>query len=142
MNTSRTLAFPGRFDSLVAIGEFVTNAAKAAGLDACAIYEVQMAVDEACSNIIAHAYGGEGRGPIECTYHIDDDGLTVILRDYGCPFDPAQASEPVLDCSLEDREEGGLGLYFMQQMMDQVRFEFTPDSGNVLTLVKYRKARL
>jgi serine/threonine-protein kinase RsbW len=141
IDPSQTLTFPGRFDSLAAIGEFIASAAKAAGLDARAVYEVQMAVDEACSNIIEHAYGGEGRGPIECSYLIDDDGLTVILRDHGHSFDPTQTSKPVLDCDLEDRKEGGLGLYFMRQMMDQVRFEFTPDSGNVLTLVKYREAR-
>jgi serine/threonine-protein kinase RsbW len=139
MDTSQTRVFPGQFDSLATIGEFVVKAAKAAGLDERAIYEVQMAVDEACSNIVEHAYGGKGHGPIECTCHIDQDGLTVILRDYGQPFDPTCASAPVLDCDLQDRQAGGLGLYFMRQMMDQVRFEFTSESGNVLTLVKCRE---
>ncbi|MFQ6100378.1 MAG: ATP-binding protein [Anaerolineae bacterium] len=140
MDTSQTRTFPGRFDSLAAIGEFTTRAAEAAGLDARAAYAVQMAVDEACSNIIEHAYGGEDRGDIECTYCINDDGLTVILRDHGCPFDPTCVPEPDLHASLENRETGGLGLYFIRQLMDEVRFEFTPDSGNVLTMMKRRKA--
>lgn len=136
MDTPKTATFPARFDSLAAIGEFVTRAADAAGLDARAVYAVQLAVDEACSNIIEHAYGGEGRGDIECTYIINSHGLTVILRDYGCPFDPTSVPEPDLCASLEDRQAGGLGLYCIRQLMDQVCFEFTSDSGNVLTMVK------
>ena len=139
MDTSQIRTFPGRFDSLVAIGDFVTRAAEAADLDACATYEVQMAVDEACSNIIEHAYGGEERGDIECTCRINDDGLTVILRDYGRPFDPTRVPEPDLCTTIKECKVGGLGIYFMRQLMDQVHFEFTPGSGNVLTMTKRRE---
>lgn len=139
MDTTQTLTYPGRFDSLAAIAEFVTEAAETAGLDAHAVYAVQMAVDEACSNIIEHAYGGEGRGDIECTCRTNDDGLTVILRDYGCSFDPACVPEPDTHCCLEERDESGLGLYFIRQLMDEVRFECTSDAGNVLTLVKRKE---
>ena len=140
MDTPKTATFPARFDSLAAIGEFVTHAAEAAGLDARAVYAVQLAVDEACSNIIKHAYGGEGRGDIECTCIINENGLAVILRDHGRPFDPTSVPEPDLYASIEDRKVRGLGLYFIRQLMDQVRFEFTADSGNVLTMVKRKEA--
>ena len=63
----------------------------------------------------------------------------MILRDYGRPFDPASVPEPDLHASLEDRRGSGLGLYFMRQLMDKVHFEFTPDSGNVLTMVKRKE---
>jgi len=139
MDTEQTTSFPGRFDSLAAIGELVTRAAEAAGLDARSVEGVELAVDEACSNIIEHAYGGEGRGDIEVTYRIDGDGLTVLLRDYGSPFNPDGVPEPDLQAPLEDRDAGGLGLHFMRQLMDQVRFEFTAGSGNVLTMVKRRE---
>lgn len=135
-DASQTLTFPGQFDSLAPISDFVTCAAKTAGLNACAVYAVQMAVDEACSNIIEHAYSGEERGTIECTCCINDDGLTVILRDHGRPFDPTSVPEPDLHASLKDRGESGLGLYFMRQLMDKVHFEFTLDAGNVLTMIK------
>ncbi|MBL7062853.1 MAG: ATP-binding protein [Anaerolineae bacterium] len=140
MDTEQTLTLPSRFNSLAVISEFATRAAESAGLDPCAVYAVQMAVDEACSNIIEHAYGGEGRGAIECTCRINDDGLTVIIRDQGRPFDPAIVPQPDLHASLEDRKGGGLGLYFMRQLMDEVHFEFAPDSGNVLTIVKRKGA--
>jgi len=140
MDIPKTATFPARFDSLAAIGQFVTHAAKAAGLDARAVYAVQLAVDEACANIIEHAYGGEGRGDIECTCIVNNNGLTVILRDYGRPFDPTSVPEPDLCASLEDRKARGLGLYFIRQLMDKVRFEFTPDSGNMLTMVKCKES--
>jgi anti-sigma regulatory factor (Ser/Thr protein kinase) len=139
-NTPKTATFPARLDSLAAIGEFVIHAAEAAGLDARAVYAVQLAVDEACANIIEHAYGGEGRGDIECTCIVNENGLTVILRDHGRPFDPTSVPEPDFCASLEDREVGGLGLYCIRRLMDQVLFEFTPDSGNVLTMVKHKES--
>jgi len=139
MDTSETLTFPGRFDSLAAINKFVTRNAEAAGLDAKAVYAVQMAVDEACSNIIEHAYGGEDRGTIECNCRVRPDKLIVTLVDYGCPFDPSSVPLPDLCANLDKRSSGGLGVFFMRQLMDQVQFESTPGAGNTLTLIKHRK---
>ena len=138
METSQTSSFPGEFGSLPAIGEFASGAAEAAGLDEDAVYEVQLAVDEACANIIEHAYGGEGHGEIECTCHVDPDKLTMVLSDHGRPFDPASVVEPDLSCDIEDRQTRGLGLHLVRKLMDEVRFEFT-ESGNVLTLVKRKE---
>lgn len=137
--SSVTMIFPGCFDSLAKIGEFVVRAAQSAGLDATATYAVEMAVDEAATNVIQHAYGGEGLGDIECTCYINKRGLKIILRDQGRPFDPSSVPEPDIRASLEEREEGGLGLFLIRKLMDEVRFEFTPDSGNVLTMVKHRE---
>ena len=139
MDTSETRTFPGRFDSLAAICKFVTRSAQGAGLGPRSVYAVQIAVDEACSNIIEHAYGGEGRGPIECTCSIYDDRLVVTLHDYGCPFDPAQVPHPDLEAGIQDRHAGGLGVYFIQQLMDQVQFVSAPDAGNTLTLTKCKR---
>jgi serine/threonine-protein kinase RsbW len=97
-----------------------------------------MAVDEACSNIIEHAYQGQADGEIECSYEITPDSLIVTLRDRGRHFDPTHASEPDLNAKLKDRTRGGLGIYFIRKLMDRVEYESTPDSSNVLTLVKHR----
>jgi serine/threonine-protein kinase RsbW len=135
-DAEETHNFAGRYDSLAAIGDFVAKAAEAAGLDRRAVHAVELAVDEACSNIIDHAYGGEGRGDIEVTYRTNGDGLTVILRDYGEAFDLDRVPQPDLQASLDERNGGGLGLHFIRELMDEVRFEFTQDSGNVLTMIK------
>jgi len=136
---TQTRIFSGQFDSLVEISEFVTRAAGDVGLSDESVYAVEMAVDEACTNIIEHAYGGEGRGDIECTCQINGNKLTVTLQDRGRSFDPSSVPEPDVNAALEDRQEGGLGLYLMHRLMDEVHFEFTPDSGNVLTMVKRKE---
>ena len=139
MDSSETLTVPAQFESLTEIDEFVAHAAKVAGLDARAVYAVQLAVDEACSNIIEHAYGGAGQRPISCTCQITHDGLTVILHDHGEPFDPLSVPTPDLHAGLEQRNTGGLGMYFIRELMDVVRFESAPGIGNTLTLIKRRE---
>jgi serine/threonine-protein kinase RsbW len=130
---------PGRFESLAQIAEFVGQAAREAGWDEDQVYHVQMAVDEACSNVIEHAYGPEGQGNIQLSCCIEDKGdLVVTIRDNGKPFNPTAVPEPPVGADLENLSEGGLGLYFMRKLMDQVSFHFDEKNGNVLTMVKRR----
>jgi serine/threonine-protein kinase RsbW len=136
MCKKETRTFPAEYDSLAAIDQFVADAARCAGFDRCTVYQVQLAVDEACSNIIEHAYGGEGPGVIECSHRVEDGNLTVVLRDYGDPFDPESVPEPDIEADLEERTGGGLGLFFIRRIMDEVTFDFDSEVGNVLTLVK------
>lgn len=133
-----TLTFPGRFESLPAIADFVRLAAQEAGLSSFQVYAVETAVDEACANIIEHAYGGENNGEIECSCLINDQGLTIVLRDSGHPFNPQSVKKPDLNSPLQERSDHGLGLYFMRQWMDEVDFEFKPGS-NTLTMSKHKE---
>ncbi len=135
-----TLVVPGRYENLEKISEFVRQAAQKAGLDDFGVYQVQTAVDEACTNIIEHAYGKEGLGDIECTCEVKPDELTVVLRDWGKPFNPQKIRPPNLKAPLKKRNSHGLGLYFIQQWMDEIYFQFTGETGNLLTMVK-RKER-
>jgi serine/threonine-protein kinase RsbW len=142
--TVRTMIIPAQFESLDKVREFVAWAAGVCGLNEKGIYSVQLAVDEACSNIIEHAYGGEGEEEIECTCHLDESGLTVTIRDCGHPFNPLQVRDPDLNARLEDRDAGGLGLYFIRKLMDEVHFKFVSsgpdkDGCNVLTMVKRKE---
>ncbi len=129
--------FPGRFASLGLISEFVNNAAEEAGLDESQAYSVELAVDEACSNIIEHAYGAEDVGDIFCICIIDEDRLTVVLKDKGKPFDPDSVPDVDTKQNLEERSPGGAGVFLMRKVMDSVKFEFKSE-GNVLTMVKMK----
>ncbi len=131
--------FPATFQSLDTVREFVGAVAREIGMDDSDVYAVQLAVDEACSNIIEHAYGGQNRGEIECTCETNDEALTIILRDHGQPFDPASIAAPNLSLGLHERQVGGLGLYLMRHLVDEIHFEAQGKAGNVLTLVKRRK---
>jgi serine/threonine-protein kinase RsbW len=136
-----TQTFPGIYANLANIAVFIRQAAQDAGLEPFAVYSVETAVDEACSNIIEHSYKGEGKGNIECTTCIDTEGLTIILRDTGRPFNPKKIPKPGLDAPIEQRANHGLGLYFMFQLMDEVHFEFSKESGNTLTMVKRKEKK-
>jgi len=134
----QTRTFPGRFENLDSIREFVVQAAMQAGFDEAATYAVELSVDEACTNIIEHAYGGEGKGDIDLSVEITDQEFIVILHDQGSPFDPAKVPIPYHNVPLEELKPRGVGLFLIRKMMDEVQFEFSPDRGNILTLRKHR----
>lgn len=141
----QSITLLARFESLTRVRDFVAQAAKVCGLEANAIYQVQLAVDEAFTNAIEHAYGGECLEQIQCTCQIRDDGLSITMRDCGRPFDPAHVPDPDLESGLQERRVGGLGLYFMRHLMDEVEFTFIPASEgqkrcNLLRMFK-RKER-
>lgn len=133
----RTAIFQAKFENLDPIREFVAQAAMDAGLNETGVYAVQLAADEACSNIIEHAYGEGNSGEIECTCSTDKENLVIIFRDYGCCFDPASIPEPVLSGTLSERQIGGLGLFLINHLMDEVNYESLGNAGNVLTLKKH-----
>lgn len=136
------LVVPGRFDRLTEISTFITQAARAAGLDDDEVFHVEMAVDEACSNIIEHAYAVQ-TGDIDLACRCPAAGqFEVVIRDFGEPFDPEEVPPPAMNApaELDNLNEGGLGLYFMRKLMDEVRFEFVPGQGNILTMLKRTKA--
>ena len=111
--------------------------AQDAGFESFAVYSVEMAVDEACSNIIEHAYGGEGKGTIDCTCTVNDKGLSIVLTDRGKTFDPSEIPPPNLSDNIDERQAHGLGMYFIKQWMDDVHFA-SNGSENVLTMFKRR----
>jgi serine/threonine-protein kinase RsbW len=132
----RKATFSGCYKNLNQIDAFVRQASEEAGFDCATQYLVETACDEACSNIIEHAYGGEGKGEIECTCRISDEGLTLTFRDFGKPFDPSEVPTPKVHAPIEEREGHGLGMFFMYSWMDEVKFEFNSTTGNLLTMVK------
>jgi serine/threonine-protein kinase RsbW len=134
-----TVTFPGRLESLEKISEFIQQVARSACLNEREVYAVQLAVDEACTNIIEHAYNGEGVGDITCTCDVLGDGLKVVLLDRARPFHPAAMPEPVLNVPLDEVKPRGLGIFLMRKMMDDVKFEESPGGGNRLTMIKHRK---
>ena len=138
---AQQLTVPGQFERLAQIAEFVTQAARTAGLSEDDVFHVEMAVDEACSNIIEHAYHHQA-GNIDLTCRTPEAGrLDIIIHDHGAPFDPEAIPAPAVgeEVELNDLNEGGLGLYFMRKLMDEVRFEFEPEHGNTLYMTKRRK---
>jgi serine/threonine-protein kinase RsbW len=131
--------FPGNFKSLELISKFIVTQAQQAGFEPKDVYAIQTAVDEACSNIIDHAYGGEDLGNIVIKVKETDSAIHIILKDKGKEFDPDDVPKPDIESPLEIRKERGLGIFFMRKLMDQVIFEFSKEKGNKLTLIKIKR---
>ena len=129
--------YPGVYTSLIKIAEFARKVSQEAGFDSATTYHIELALDEAVTNVIEHAYGGESTGTIELKYKIDPKRLTIQIIDHGQPFHPEDVEEPDIHAPLEERENHGLGLFLMRSLMDEVHFDFNETNGNKLTLVKY-----
>lgn len=132
--------FSAYYSNLAEIANFVRSFCQVAGLDDCASYHVETAVDEACSNIIEHGYGGEGEGQISISCEPVSDGLKITIIDYGKKFNPKKVSAPDIKASLTERKDHGLGLFFIKNFMDQVLFSTGSDNSNILTMIKYKES--
>ncbi len=137
------LTVPGRYDQIQKIVAFVTQGAREAGLDEDAIFHVELCCDEACTNIIEHAYGGEDVGKIRVRYELLPDAFKLIIQDNGRSFDPDQVPPPSLpaagsldDSATDQPRIGGLGIHFMRKLMDEVHFSFNAGGENTLIMIK------
>ena len=142
MSQQKSLTVPGRYDQIRVICEFVADGAKNAPFSDDEIFHIELACDEACTNIIEHAYSGEDQGPIEVTWDVQPEGFTITLTDQGETFDPTAVPTPSTPTELNNLEEldnvkvGGLGLHFMKKLMDKVIFTFKEGKGNQLIMIK------
>ena len=129
--------FIANFDVLDEIRDFVAETARQANFSDKEIYSIQLAADEACSNVIEHAYAGVDNGQIDLACFVIDRGVKIIIRDQGKSFNPSSVPEPNLGADLTERQIGGLGMYLMRKLMDEVTYEASTQTGNILTMVKY-----
>ena len=132
----QSVQFTAKFEFLDEIREFVGNIARAGGFGAKDVYNIQLAADEAASNIIEHAYEGVSDGVLELSCGVSGNIITIILVDHGESFDPATIPLPDLKADLSERKIGGLGIFLMRKLMDEVRYETKPNKGNILTMTK------
>lgn len=95
--------------------------------------QIVLAVNEACANIILHAYRPEENGSIDINIVKNESQLTIQIRDYADPADQTK----IRSRSLDDIRPGGLGVYLMRESMDEVEFALPADGkGNLLLLRK------
>ena len=134
VNFSLKLELPSDPELLSVIRSAVKEFAVVTGFSEDDCRSIIVAVDEALTNIIRHAYHNRHGEPIGLVCQRRDDGLEFILTDRGEPVDPAKLhGRP-----LGEVRTGGLGLHIIEEIMDQVQYERVPE-GNRLRLVKYRK---
>ncbi len=134
----KRMKIDGRLDQIERIGRFVQEAAQDAGFDEMESYACELAVCEACENIILHGYGDDSTGEIEVAVQTEPDNLMIDVWDDAPPFDPAN-SPTKLDWSLDNPPIGGLGLVIMHKVMDDVEYH-RKEGRNQLRMCRSRKA--
>ncbi len=118
--------------------DFVRDAARRLHLTDDVLFDVDLAVEEAASNIVRHAYEPGQAGDIQVRIEAADDEVCITLTDWGRPFE-ADAAHLAVDVPVEVRAEGGMGVLLVHRLMDEVARTTAPAPGgpNVLTMVKH-----
>lgn len=132
----------------------VTALARQVGFDDEQTDQIEMAVDEACANVINHAYkhlrvapdagGPAGKSAADCSLwlrlHLGSDYLRVFVIDRGIGLPEAPRCHDSVEEFARDGGRGGLGIFIIRNFMDEVDYESPPEAGTVLTMTKYLKS--
>lgn len=98
-------------------------------------FNINLVLEEAVANIINYAYPKDEHESIYLSARMHEDSIVLVLTDTGKEFDPTMAPEVDVTLSAEERQIGGLGIFLIRQIMNEVRYERI-DGKNVLTLEK------
>lgn len=135
-----TRSFPSSTRHLDDVRRFVEAHALEAHLPETTVEQFKIAVDEACTNVIKHAYRGEEDHAFAVAVIIDDDRFTVRIRDEGTAFQQHLYREPDIFEAARRRRAGGFGVHIMHRLMDQVEYRSQGDFNEV-SLTKYRNGK-
>lgn len=136
--TVHTLAIPSATRYLKNVRRFIVRHAQKAQLPDDAVEALQLAVDEACTNIIEHAYGGSTKHKVDIAIIVDSTQFVVRIRDQGQPFDQQAYVAPDVIALTHRGQAGGLGVHMIRELMDQVEY-MSKGPTNEIKLIKYRK---
>ena len=117
------------------LAAFIEEVGEAFSLSPDVVFNLNLVLEEAVVNIIHYAYPKEEHQYIYLSAHVHEGSIVFVLTDTGKEFDPTLAPDADITLSAEDREIGGLGIFLIRQIMNEVRYEGI-DGKNVLTLEK------
>jgi len=139
---SNTICVPATTDHLSEIREFLRTRIREAGFSEFEENGIVLAVDEACSNLIRHAYHNDASQVVEVSLSITPAEVKVSIADTATPFDPSAAQVPDMPAYLEERRNGGLGILIMRRVMDDIVYVPCGQASNknLLVLTKRRTA--
>jgi serine/threonine-protein kinase RsbW len=136
MENEQEITVAATIEQIPVISDFIERLMSNAGFEPRKILEVQLALEEACTNVAKYAYPGKA-GTIHIVAGVHGDRLVLIIEDEGTPFDPTTHIMALSQADTKDRPVGGLGIHLIRCYVDGMSFEFR-DGKNALTLVKKR----
>lgn len=131
-----SLHVPSSTQNLSMIRDFVKAIGTQSHLDDLEVTQLEMAVDEACANVIEHAYNSDSTKEVSIRATVDDDELQIIVIDTGRGFDPNSVEQSKLEDLISAKRTGGLGMRLMKLFMDEVHYETVKGVKNELKMVK------
>jgi serine/threonine-protein kinase RsbW len=132
-----SLRIPSQKDNLEMIRKFVAGVAKKVGFECDDVNKIELAMDEACTNVIEHAYQNDENQNIDVAIKIDYQKFTIVVTDKGKSFKPNDIELPDMESYLAELRVGGLGIYLMKKLMDEVEFRSNEKGKNEVRMVKY-----
>jgi serine/threonine-protein kinase RsbW len=142
------LATPGHESYLAYIRRIVADLAQQVGFAEEEVAKIEMAVDEACSNVVEHAYAKDTawswkqRDPeIRMQIRVSDNDLIIEINDHGQRFDFSSYRPTSIEETIQQMQRGGYGISIMRRFMDEVQYSSNDVTGNTLRLVKHLKKR-
>lgn len=136
---TKKLIVKSKTENLSIIRDFINSSAADAGLKPDVIESIILAVDEACTNIIKHAYKSFPEGELIIKTKSTLDRFVISITDFGNSFEPEMIPEPDLQKYYRQRRVGGLGMYLMKTLMDDVKYKSIPGKYNEVLLSKNLK---
>ncbi len=133
---SKELKVKSKTENLSVIRDFISSNALEAGISSEVVDNIMLAVDEACTNIIKHAYHSYPEGEIVIRVKFDNRKFNILIIDYGNTFDPTSVPKPDLRKYYQEHKVGGLGMYLMRTLMDDVEYTTVPGKYNQVLLSK------
>jgi len=130
------ITLDARLDNLPHFRDFIDRSCRNCTVDDSTCHDIKMAVDEACTNIVTYGYKNASPGLITLVFFRDTDRIVIKILDNAEPFHPENAPEPDMDAPWEKRGIGGLGMYLIGRLMDEISYQSGTEAGNCLTLVK------
>ena len=136
--TTIVLQTPGEMHYLHRIRDFITGIAEESGINEHDLDNIELAVDEACANVIEHGYEPDAQDKdLTIRMEIDSDKLVLTIIDQGKQFDPRLKKQTELKELIDMKRDGGLGISLIKQTMDEIDYRTTPEGRNELILTKY-----
>ncbi len=130
----KTITVEAKIENIDVVTDFVNTILE----ENCCPMKIQMqidvVVDEIFGNIAHYAYGAEG-GNASVQAGIEEGKMVLIFTDHGIPYNPLENKDPDITLSLEEREIGGLGIYMVKKMMDELSYKYA-DGQNILRMKK------
>ncbi|GBE27298.1 serine-protein kinase RsbW [bacterium BMS3Bbin03] len=131
------LITPSESANLELIRDFIGKLAYRAGFNGDHVSKIQLAADEACTNVVHHAYEDIPAGPIDVEIVVNRDKFQITVSDKGVGFDPEKFAQPDMVEYLSKFKKGGLGIHLIHTLMDEVTFKIEPLRKNSVKMIKY-----